>query len=443
MGRLVVPLLACVALIQAAPLFAADDPKALVEKAIKAKGGAETLEQCTAVRTRYTGHFGLELGADSKMSFKGEMYEQRGGQVRMSFSLDLNGTKMDLVMVSNGDKSWQSMNGAVSESPFNTREYQEQVAYQERVTRLLPLLQEKGFTLTALGESKVEDRAVLGVKVSCKDKPDVSLFFDKETGLLTKYAIRQKQPGLEKEVLTEVVHLKYQEINLAAEEEATLKGAKVATDGPELVKYLRGLIPDAANVARVKGLIKKLGDDSFEVREKATEELVKIGRLAVPLLQQATKDDDREVSRRAEDCLQRIGEKSGTAAIGAAVRLLALKRPAGAVEALLDYLPAAEEPVVRDIKAALVILAQRDGKPDPALTKALDDKDALRRKVAAAVLGKDGGAYLKDPGRRIYPHGLKVPMKTIHYNDGKKSAEMDVVEVQFFNRFEDKLFDRP
>ena len=135
MGRLVVPLLACVAFLQAAPLFAADDPKALVEKAIKAKGGAETLEQCTAVRTRYTGHFGLELGADSKMSFKGEMYEQRGGQVRMSFSLDLNGTKMDLVMVSNGDKSWQSMNGAVSESPFNTREYQEQVAYQ--VTRAL------------------------------------------------------------------------------------------------------------------------------------------------------------------------------------------------------------------------------------------------------------------------------------------------------------------
>jgi HEAT repeat protein len=235
----------------------------------------------------------------------------------------------------------------------------------------------------------------------------------------------------------------YREVDLGAAEEAALKAAKVETDGPALRKYLRGLIPDPARVAEAKKLIKQLGDDSFDVREKASEELVKIGRLAVPLLQAAAKDADIEVARRAEDCLQRIGEQSGNATAISAVRLLALKRPPRAVEALLEYLPSAEGPVVREIKAALFVLAVKDGKTDPALTNALDDKDPLRRKVAAAVLGKDGGAYLKEAGRRVCPRGLKAPRKMTYYQDGKKTTEMEVLAAEYFNRFDEKVFARP
>jgi hypothetical protein len=434
-------LFVCVALGWSVPLHAADDPKALIEKAVKAMGGAETLAQCSATHTRYTGH--VVLGTTNKMNFKGESFDQRAGASRMHFVLDMPDNKTEMILVNNGDKSWQSMNGSVSDATAYNKEYQDQAAYQDRVTRLVSLLRDKEFTLTALGESKVEDRAVLGVKVACKGKPDFSLFFDKETGLLTRYSYRDKQPGLETEAVTEVILRDYRELNLGAADEKALKEAKIDFDGPALVKYVRGLIPDAANIARAKALIKQLGDDSFDVREKATADLIKLGRIAVPLLQQASKDDDREVARRADDCLSRIGNQTGNVAVASAVRLLAIKRPTGAVEALLDYLPSAEAPVAREIKAALVVLARRDGKPDPALTKALDDKDAFRRLVAAAVLGKDGGAYLKEAGRRIYLPGLKTAAKVIYYSNGNKTSEMDVTEVEYFNRFEDKLFARP
>jgi hypothetical protein len=41
-----------------------------------------------------------------------------------------------------------------------------------------------GFTLESLGQSKIEDTAVAGVKVSCKGRRDTRLFFDARTGYL-------------------------------------------------------------------------------------------------------------------------------------------------------------------------------------------------------------------------------------------------------------------
>ncbi len=40
--------------------------------------------------------------------------------------------------------------------------------------------------LSSLGESKVGDRAVAGIKVSSEGHKDINLYFDKETGLLAK-----------------------------------------------------------------------------------------------------------------------------------------------------------------------------------------------------------------------------------------------------------------
>src|SRR5262249_27344500 len=75
----------------------------------------------------------------------------------------------------------------------------------------------------------------------------------------------------------------------------------------------------------------------------------------------------------------------------AATRLLAQRRPDGAVETLLQFVPMAENDAVLDqIRKTLPELALRDGKPEPALLAALDDKLSVRRAVAAETLAQLG-----------------------------------------------------
>ena len=56
---------------------------------------------------------------------------------------------------------------------------------------------------------------------------------------------------------------------------------------------------------------------------------MRLGTLAVPALQRATKSTDPEQARRAETCLQGIDRQKSPAIIGAAVRLLAVRKPDG------------------------------------------------------------------------------------------------------------------
>jgi hypothetical protein len=163
----------------------------------------------------------------------------------------------------------------------------------------------------------------------------------------------------------------------------------------------------------------------------------------LPPLREAAKSDDLEVARRAERCLARIDQRSEAATAAAVVRLAALKRPDGAAEALLAYLPAADEPAAREVVAALALLAQRDGKPDPALVKALESKDPVVRRAAEAALGKDEGKFLDQPGRRLPLRGLKMPMKLAYYRNGDRTDETEILSVEYYNRFEDKVFARP
>ena len=247
---------------------------------------------------------------------------------------------------------------------------------------------------------------------------------------------------LGKAVLMKTILEDYREINPVAEEECSLKAAEVGTDGAALMKYLRGRVRSNADREKVKALIRQLGDDSFEVREKATTDLIQLGEVALPELRAAAKDGDAEVVRRARHCLNKIGESKDL--LPAALRVVAFKRPAGAVEVLLDLAPSVtDEDGIRELRGALTALALRDGKPDKLLEKALEDKDPARRSAAAAAVGKDGGAFAKQANRRLFLRGVKRAMKETSFEDGEKQGEVEVVEIQFYNRFDDKIFDKP
>jgi HEAT repeat protein len=161
------------------------------------------------------------------------------------------------------------------------------------------------------------------------------------------------------------------------------------TEGPALIAMLRKRTLSRAEEDSVRALIRKLGNDSFEVREKASSDLVAQGSRILPLLRAALKETDLEISRRAQSCLQQIEQDPALRLPAAAIRLLALRKPEGAVEALLAYVPFAEdEALVGEIRTTLTALAERDAKPEPALVKALTSANALVRSLAGEALAR-------------------------------------------------------
>jgi hypothetical protein len=429
----------CVAVAGAAR--AEDDLRAVIEKAVQAAGGADRLSGARAVTTRIKGTHHLSGSA----SFSGELISDGSTRYKHIFDLDQGGAIHSMVYVRNGEQSWRSINGETHEVDLETKTVLKKAGYVDRVATLLPLLKDKDgeFKLSGLDAMDVEGRPARGIKVSAKDQPDVHLYFDRESGLLVKTEYRALDDRFGQEMTTTIVLADYRELNPVAADEEVLKNASVATDGPALVDFFRKRAATDAQKERVKVLIRQLADSSFQVREKATMELIEIGTAAVAALKVAVKDDDPEVAKRAEQCLEAIEARGGTKVAVAAARLVAWRKPAGAAAVLLQYLTGADPEVAREVLAALAAVATVDGKPDKVLLQALEDKDPVRKAAAMAALGRDGGVFEQQPGRRLLLSGVKHPMKVIGYRDGKKILEWEVTELHYFNKLDDSVFARP
>jgi hypothetical protein len=64
-----------------------------------------------------------------------------------------------------------------------------------------------------------------------------------------------------------------------------------------------------ADEARVRALIEKLGSAEFGAREKAFEELARIGKAAEPLLREALESEDLQVRKSAEKLLEKLASE--------------------------------------------------------------------------------------------------------------------------------------
>lgn len=164
-----------------------------------------------------------------------------------------------------------------------------------------------------------------------------------------------------------------------------------STDGPVLVEEFRKRTPSDAERDKIQGLIRQLEDYNPEAREKALAELIALGNVAVPLLRQAVNDPSGKGRERVQKCLQLVDRGEVPPLPTVAVRLMALRKPDGATEALLAYLAAAEDDsLATEAQTALGVLAYRDGKPDPVLVRGLQDKVWQRRAGAAEALCQAG-----------------------------------------------------
>jgi hypothetical protein len=206
---------AALALLAVAPRAAANDPpakaaepRALVERAIRAHGGAEGLSRGRLCREKTRGDLHV-LGR--KVPFTSETVMRLPGQFRNTLVSEVGGRKLTVVQVLDGDGGWVSENGKARDAGAALLASWKETAHAQRVATLTPLLAaDKGYTLAALGEEKVGDRPALGIKISLKGRQDVRLYFDKESGLLVKKSF-QVRPG-EKPTIQDEVYSGFKDV---------------------------------------------------------------------------------------------------------------------------------------------------------------------------------------------------------------------------------------
>ncbi len=188
---------------------AQDDARAIIDKAIKAYGGEEKLAKFKAETWKAKGIF---HGFGMKVPYTCDYAFLRPDKFRFVMHMELGGQKMDLTVAFDGKQAWEKSGDRLQDMAKDKQAEFEHTIYMINLSQLLPL-KDKAFTLTALGESKVGDRPALGVKVASKGRRDVSLFFDKETGLLVKTETRVMDEFTNKEVTQETFMSDYKEIN--------------------------------------------------------------------------------------------------------------------------------------------------------------------------------------------------------------------------------------
>lgn len=209
MSRALRPLLSAVVVLAAAPGLRAadDDPKAIVVRAIKAHGGEEFLTNHPAARSTNKGK--ITLPGVGEAEFTQDIQYMLPDKLKDNLELSIAGQKVIVATLMNGDTLSIEAAGKPVEITDAIKKAMKGATYMMKVARLVPLVKDKGYELSLFGEAKVEDKPAVGVRVSAKGQKDMTLFFDKATGLLVKLEHRTVAPGTGNEVNEERIVQEY------------------------------------------------------------------------------------------------------------------------------------------------------------------------------------------------------------------------------------------
>jgi hypothetical protein len=192
------------------PARAQDDARAVIARAIEASGGAARLNQLATQQAKARG----TVFPDDKTTipFTAETFVQLPGQFKNVMTLDVQGKKLTLVQVLDGNQGWVSLDGKTTPLDEQMLAETKERLYADRLSRLTDLLKEGDFQLALLPDVAVNGQPAIGVKVVSKGHKDVSLYFDKATGLLVKSTRQALNTNQKKEVLQEEFYSDFKEI---------------------------------------------------------------------------------------------------------------------------------------------------------------------------------------------------------------------------------------
>src|SRR5215218_1425378 len=142
-----------VGLVLAAAPARADDAaaKAIVEKALKAHGGADTIAKFPAVTLSFKGTF---HGMGQEIPMTGQVTSQGPDQIKMDMEVEAGGQKFRIVNVIDKDKGWARIGDNVMDLDKDKLTEAVEQTHAGWAATLVPL-SDKSFTLATTGEVKV------------------------------------------------------------------------------------------------------------------------------------------------------------------------------------------------------------------------------------------------------------------------------------------------
>jgi hypothetical protein len=162
-----------------------------LDKALKAVGGEEKLAKFHAgsCKGKLSGKVeGQELSLDGKVFWQGL------DRFRLEADVKVGGQDMKVVVILNGDKAYFKANDKLEDGPGDAGPLIKEMTYCMRLPQLLGLLKDKGFKLSSVQETTVDDRAAVGLWIVHEDHKDAGLYFDKENGLPVKTETKLSDP---------------------------------------------------------------------------------------------------------------------------------------------------------------------------------------------------------------------------------------------------------
>jgi len=182
------------------------DPKQVIERAIQARGGEALLKKLQTAS--FTGN-GLSAPQNQVAHFKFRTTSDLPERIRDESDYE-GGIKF--VQVVNRDKGWNSIkndkNLEVKDMDAVNLRYVRELLYVNQLLTLVPL-RESRFTLKPLPDRRLEGVIVQAFVIECKEKPDVTLFVEKENGLPLMVKVRATDPNTYIEKDQETYFMKY------------------------------------------------------------------------------------------------------------------------------------------------------------------------------------------------------------------------------------------
>jgi hypothetical protein len=187
-------------------LRAQDDLRAVIDKAIKAHGGEAKIDQHKAGQVKTKGTVDINGTA---IPYTEEATYHLPDKFKSAQQLEVNGMMVKVTVGYDGSKAWINVNGNDVDMMLDKlADLMKEQIYLSEVTRLTKL-KNKMFELSSLGETKVQDKPAVGVRVSAKGHKDINLYFDKDSGLLVKFEHRTVDFSTMQEMNEERIFLEY------------------------------------------------------------------------------------------------------------------------------------------------------------------------------------------------------------------------------------------
>lgn len=188
----------------------ADDPepKALVAKGLTAMGRKDDGKSFSQTFK----DTGVVEVSGLKIEYSADFWFRPPDGLRFEMIAEVMGQKIKLKHVTAGDTVWDTMDDKTEEVKGEKKDASQAQVYTFWVSSLTPLNHDKAFKLSNVVGKKVNDKETHGVLVERKGKPEVTLYFDKQSGLLVKVEsqVKDEFQGW-KEVLEETYYEDYKE----------------------------------------------------------------------------------------------------------------------------------------------------------------------------------------------------------------------------------------